>query len=169
MEQKNKRSRSVNYTSEEKHVLLNIILKYKAIVENKKTDAVSNEQKMLGWKKIAEEFNATSPNLQPRTVESIKKFYDNKKKEVRKEVAEEKKELLLTGGGTLPILKKDQNQDLILSIMDKTSVHGTQNIFDSDSVTTVVNRISEDEAIYVYELDADIIQEVSSFLRGFLN
>nr|CAI5827252.1 unnamed protein product [Callosobruchus analis] len=42
-------------------------------------------------------FNAQSPEIYPRSKEALKKYYDNIKKNVRKEVADEKREMFKTG------------------------------------------------------------------------
>lgn len=129
-----KRARSANFSSEEKILIINIITKYKDVVENKKTDTVSLNEKTAAWNKITDEFNAISPNNIFRTPESIKKFFNNKKKEVRKIAAEEKKEITLTGGGIAQKFVKDSSHDLVLSLINKKSVYGLNNPFDSDSL-----------------------------------
>lgn len=63
-------------------LLLNVINNFKNIVENKQTNAATWCEK-----------DTTSQNLEGhhRTKEALKKYYENIKKSVRKEVAEEKK------------------------------------------------------------------------------
>lgn len=80
MESRTKRARSANFSNDEKILLLNLISNYKHIIENKKTDHVSSEEKNVAWNKIATEFNASAPNNTYRGVETLKKFYDNKKR-----------------------------------------------------------------------------------------
>ncbi|KAJ8971787.1 hypothetical protein NQ314_000533 [Rhamnusium bicolor] len=100
-----KRIRTANYSLEEKNVLLQLVQKYKIIIENKKTDASSNAEKESIWRKIYAEFNSVAPNNIERDVTSLKKAYLNMKKTVRKEIAEERLSILKTGGGP-PELKK---------------------------------------------------------------
>lgn len=57
-----KRVRSRNYTSEEKATLINIIIKYKNIIESKKTDKVSWKDKNNTWEIIRNEFNSIAPS-----------------------------------------------------------------------------------------------------------
>ncbi|KAF5275094.1 hypothetical protein FQA39_LY07031 [Lamprigera yunnana] len=80
---------------------------------------------------------------------SLKKFYENKKKEVRKQKAEERKETILTHGGALPTLRKEPSQDIILGLIDPLTVVGDHNEFDSDSLgVPYVPKKSVDDVIY---------------------
>ncbi|KAI5693564.1 hypothetical protein M8J75_001472 [Diaphorina citri] len=54
-----------NLTNQEKTSLKECVLKYAHLVENKKTDAVSNKQKNEGWEKIAAEMRA-QPGVLPQ-------------------------------------------------------------------------------------------------------
>lgn len=58
--------------------------------------------KKIKWEKVASEVNASAVNTIIRTPEVLKRFYENRKREVRKIAAEEKKEVLATGGGSVP-------------------------------------------------------------------
>lgn len=53
-----KRIRSANTTTAEREVILQLVQKYKDIIENKRTDAVTSLHKEKVWQKIASEFNA---------------------------------------------------------------------------------------------------------------
>jgi len=56
-----KRMRSVNLTEYEKILLVELVLKYQSVVENKRTDAVSTGGTEEGWHQLtAEEFNSAS-------------------------------------------------------------------------------------------------------------
>ncbi|KAI4469770.1 hypothetical protein MML48_1g19026 [Holotrichia oblita] len=134
------RVRSVNFTESEKEVLVLIINKYKDIVENKKTDNVSNSEKTTAWQNIAKEFNSQSPNFVTRSVESLKKYYDNLKKGMRKRAARERSEMYKTGGG-----KADTNiskgDELLLSLINKKTIYGYESPWDSDQLEcTITNR-----------------------------
>lgn len=128
------KERAPNYTNEEKITLLNIISNYKNIIECKKTDTVTWKDKEVAWVKVTEEFNAICPNLIKRTKKSIQKFYENKKKEVRKAVSNNRNELLKTGGGKPePNNNNDPSQEILLNIINQKSVFGLKNNFDGDS------------------------------------
>lgn len=157
--EKKKRQRGANFTQREINLLLGLINQYKHIVENKKTDSIINEQKNAAWKTITEKFNAVCPEFMNRSTESLKKLYDNKKKEARKQKAEERKECLLTGGGLPPVMEKDDTQELILSLMDPLTVSGGQNEFDSDSVSIIVpKQIETIES--VFEINSQVCYQI---------
>ncbi|KAH1021639.1 hypothetical protein HUJ04_011132, partial [Dendroctonus ponderosae] len=120
-----KRQRSQNFCNDEKISLMDIIEKYKNIVENKKTDCISSNQKKKAWVQIANEFNAICPDSSFRDCNTLKKFYENKKKEVRKYVLHEKKHINATGGGPAFNMKKDICFDYILNMVNHKTVAGS--------------------------------------------
>lgn len=71
MESENKRKRSTNFTNNDKCVLINIVAKYKQVIENKKTDSVTAKEKGETWEKIALEFNSSGPSC-PRDTDCLK-------------------------------------------------------------------------------------------------
>lgn len=52
------RMRSKNFTEIEKEKLLEIVNNYNNIIENKKTDAVTVQEKIQAWKMVAEDYNS---------------------------------------------------------------------------------------------------------------
>ncbi|CAH1108457.1 unnamed protein product [Psylliodes chrysocephalus] len=136
----NKRKRSSYFTNNNKLILINIVAKYKHIIENKKTDAVTSSEKM--------EFNRLGTSC-PREVECLKRCYDNRKKLLRKSVACDQRELYKTGGG-LPEVekKKEPGDDLLLSILSKKTVVGMDNLNDDDAVLSDA-KLQEPETIEV--------------------
>ncbi|KAG5868040.1 hypothetical protein JTB14_001732 [Gonioctena quinquepunctata] len=130
-DEESKKKRSPNFIGREKSTLLNLIYTYKSIIENKKTDAVTRREKEDAWVKITSLFNASSPEGIPRAKDSLKKCYDNIKKNKRKEVAQEKTEIKKTGGGPETFIT-DVSTDLVLDIMNPKTVYGLSNMFDSD-------------------------------------
>jgi hypothetical protein len=55
------RKRAPNFTKPEKDSLISIVAQYKNIVENKKTDAVTCQEKTQAWFERTKKFNALSP------------------------------------------------------------------------------------------------------------
>lgn len=90
--------RSANFNSREEAVLLCLIKKYKAIIENKKTDSNNNKGKIECWKKIEAEFNSESGTVY-RDFQTLRKKYENIKKKTKKKIADEKCYIMGTGGG----------------------------------------------------------------------
>jgi len=66
-----RRVRSSNFTNCEKYLLTELCVKYKDMIDSKKTDAMSNKCKENEWGKLASEFNATSTGV-PRSVAQLK-------------------------------------------------------------------------------------------------
>lgn len=144
-----KRIRSANFTASEKYSFINIVSKYKDIIENKKTDQVSSQEKNAVWNKIAEEFNATTLAT-PRSTEALKNFFKNKKKDVRQQAAAEKLSIKKTGSGPPLLIKKDATDDLLLSIMNKKTIYGLPNAIDSSET---VPSTSRNEIVYEFSND----------------
>lgn len=127
-----KRSRGTNYYPDEMALLLSLVTEFKDIIENKKTDHVVWQEKNEVWKKIEAMFNARSPCGIFRSVESLRKHYENKKASVKKDLADEKIAILKTGGGSYT-RKQDPLRDITLSIVNEKTVNGLKNTYDCDS------------------------------------
>ncbi|KAL1492289.1 hypothetical protein ABEB36_012763 [Hypothenemus hampei] len=138
------RKRGQNYTAAEKDCLLNAVFVHKDIIENNKTDSVTWKQKESTWTEIGNIFNRKSPSGIQRTIESLKKYYENLKKEGRKTVAHNKLEIKKTGGGSAD-LQNSIHQDLLLSIINKKTIFGLVNPFDCDTENTTDNGQLEKE------------------------
>jgi hypothetical protein len=93
--------------------------KYKNIVSNNKTHAVSVEEKEKCWKRITEEFNSESPNGILRTQETLRRLFVNVVQTTRKIAAVERRDHYKTGGGTKQSITKDINYELVLDIIKK--------------------------------------------------
>ncbi|KAG5861793.1 hypothetical protein JTB14_003484 [Gonioctena quinquepunctata] len=126
-----KRTRSSKFSNNEKVMMINLVSKYKNIIENKKTNGVTNNEKIKAWENICQEFNAVSPGNTLRNKDVLKRFYENKRKESRKKVAETKMELKKTGGGPPPDENRDPFDDF-LSIVNEKTVSGLQSEFGGD-------------------------------------
>lgn len=79
---KRKRDRCVSFGADEKVVIANVCAKYKSILENKKTDGVSAKEKNEIWQKISDEINSASVHGTYRSPDVLKRFYENRKREV---------------------------------------------------------------------------------------
>lgn len=126
------RRRSPNFTKDEVHLLLYIAVGEKFVIENKKTDATTWKEKDEAWERICTAFNSQSPQNVWRNKDSLRKLYDNKKKELRKEAANSSYEVYKTGGG--PTYKEVSTDDeLLLTLVNNKTISGTFNPFDSDN------------------------------------
>ncbi|KAH7948673.1 hypothetical protein HPB49_000674 [Dermacentor silvarum] len=129
MEPVERRSK-VNFTEEERNVLVDLVSKYSSVLECKQTDAVSVHAKKKAWEKLTEEFNCRH-NVRPRTSKQLKKCWDNLKEKWHRAKAEDTREIFKTGGGT----PADSNMNEELQRVGAVASHMAtrlQNPFDSD-------------------------------------
>ncbi|XP_072400693.1 uncharacterized protein [Diabrotica undecimpunctata] len=104
-----------NYTEREKCLLLSIIEKYKNLIENKCTNALSTSEKNAAWEKVMLEFNASAES--PRTAKQLNTAYLNLKRATRQNIAQENIKKY-TDQKILDQLRKDE-------IADKKEIHAT--------------------------------------------
>jgi len=64
--------RSANLTAVEKEFLVELVLKYRSVLENKKSDAVTAKDKEAAWKLVEQEYNASTIQSGPRSVSQLK-------------------------------------------------------------------------------------------------
>lgn len=155
-----KQSRVPNFTVSEKlHLMRLIAEKHARVIEDKKTDRASAEKKENSWSQITDEFNATSSTGIKRTAACLKKCYENRKKQLRKTLAEEKKEIQLTGGGPPPKVLTNEVDDILMSILNKKTLVGLQNNFDNDAETSLPISLSHNNADVEFILEEGNHQE----------
>lgn len=131
MDKFEKRKRSGNFTTEEKNLLIELVEKYKGILENKKTNAVTQREKDSMWEKVSNIFNSQNLNV-PRSAESLKKLWHNQKQEARKAAAQNRQERFKTGGGPATLEATSDLVDKTISIISNKTVTGLGNLFGGD-------------------------------------
>lgn len=90
MESNNKRrARKGNFSHPEVQFLVDMIASRKHIIENKRTDSVTNSEKTKAWAEICTVFNAYSPNCY-RDVKSLRSKYDQLKMDAKRKMAQMK-------------------------------------------------------------------------------
>jgi len=112
------------------------------------TDAVSWKQKEDAWKSITNDFNSNATVF--REMHSLKKFYDNQKKNTRKIIAKNRSEVYKTGGGQIEAPAITSLDIATLEVMNATSVNGHNNDYDDDQVT-MTNGINLSDIQFEYE------------------
>lgn len=160
--------RAANFSKYEEQLLINLVEKYKNIIESKKSNAVTWKDKEKAWLKIECEFNNKNNDNTFRSAKHLKEKYNNLKKGTKKKFAIEKMNISKTGGGSYtPILVTDV--DLTIKEMLGAQVSGLQNSYDSDSQvmmidepleTNCVNKPSSSVSIssdndYMFEIEMD--------------
>lgn len=95
------RTRCPNFTQRETETLVSIAERYTSIIENKRSDALTCQQKDEAWAEIAQQFNQTCDFV--RTEKNIRTKYESLRKMVRKKSASIKKELCEPGNEPLEV------------------------------------------------------------------
>jgi len=76
-----KRIRGKNFSEQEEHVLIDLVLLKKDILQDKKKDAATWRRKAETWEQLAAEFRAQTGT--DRTCAALREKYDNMKKNSR--------------------------------------------------------------------------------------
>ncbi|XP_067133379.1 myb/SANT-like DNA-binding domain-containing protein 3 [Centruroides vittatus] len=98
MAENKKRSRQPDFSHRETEYLMELVEKYKHIIESKETNAVSLKKKTETWQNLTEEFNKF-PEVSKRDTKNLKVLWKNLKQKARKDVASNKRARMSTGGG----------------------------------------------------------------------
>lgn len=135
MDVNNKRVRACNFNKEEVRLLTELVTKHRSIIENKKTDAVTNKDKEAAWEKIARMFNASS-GLASRNAKTLKLKYESLKKEAKKKMAKHRQDLYKTGGGPSTVPDLDDVEENIVDIC--SNITGLEARNDSDNIIGMI-------------------------------
>lgn len=88
------RKRASNYTTREKEILISFVQNYITILENKKTNAVFNKEKLKCWEHLAREYNALQ-TTGIRTATQLRAAYEQMKKIAKQHKSEDKVDINL--------------------------------------------------------------------------
>ncbi|KAL3214143.1 hypothetical protein MRX96_007269 [Rhipicephalus microplus] len=83
------------FTREERELLVNLVTRHKAVIENKRTDALAKRAKDSAFEKLTSEYNS-QPGIRRVTVAQLRKLWDNEKSKWKKKRSEEKRNLYAT-------------------------------------------------------------------------
>ncbi|XP_075733096.1 uncharacterized protein LOC119161766 [Rhipicephalus microplus] len=75
-------------TREERELLVNLVTRHKAVIENKRTDALDKRAKDSAWEKLTSEYNS-QPGIRRVTGAQLRKLWDNEKSRWKKKQSEE--------------------------------------------------------------------------------
>ncbi|KAF2879569.1 hypothetical protein ILUMI_26594 [Ignelater luminosus] len=157
LKHKNESSRiwGSNFTKEEELSLLNIIAKYKNIVECKNSNKITTKQREEAWINIETEFNSCNRH---RTLHQIKSKFDNLKTAARKYAYCNKENLNITGGRPSGNLE-NVVYDKMLEIINNKTVIGLENPYDDDGRSSGVLLV---EPIEIVEEQSMVYEPVES-------
>ncbi|XP_066592951.1 myb/SANT-like DNA-binding domain-containing protein 3 [Prorops nasuta] len=136
--------RSPPYSHLEKRVFLEILKKYKNVIECKSVSAVNLRDKNFAWKSITEEYNINTLIDLKRNVHQLKKFWQNLKQQTRHNLSTERQSRYRTGGGPeMPEVSIDSEVlDILPSLMITAPVIASSN-FSSEQSLNVQEKVIE--------------------------
>ncbi|XP_065304931.1 myb/SANT-like DNA-binding domain-containing protein 3 [Dermacentor albipictus] len=117
------------FTEEEKDLLQDLINKYKDVIENKRTDAVSLSAKAKAWEILCAEYNSR-PFVRARDAKQLKNLWNNMKQRWKREKAKQIRDVMATGGGPPPQPIEDRLAQVEAVVPHLTT--RVPNPFDSD-------------------------------------
>uniref|UniRef100_A0A1Y1KNH9 Regulatory protein zeste n=1 Tax=Photinus pyralis TaxID=7054 RepID=A0A1Y1KNH9_PHOPY len=126
-----KKVRAANFTAKEEAILTSLVKQYEHVLECKKTDAVTNQQKTEAWSNVAREFNVVNDSHRSEAV--LKKKFENLKKRVKKKLSENKTYSMGTGGGPYKDTPLNDTEEGIKDILGPRA-EGFQSQFDGDAI-----------------------------------
>ncbi|KYN00509.1 UPF0439 protein C9orf30 like protein, partial [Cyphomyrmex costatus] len=83
----------------ERKVFLQILDKYKNVIEIKKSNATTLKDKDIAWSEICTKYNHSALICEEISVQQLKKLWANLKQSQREALTKEKQSRLATGGG----------------------------------------------------------------------
>ncbi|KAH8375586.1 hypothetical protein KR200_012050 [Drosophila serrata] len=132
-----KRARGKNFSDSEEHILLDLLKQHNAVLQIKKSDAVTWQKKKETWECIAVEFADRTGVSRPWT--ALRDKYDNMKRKSRNDIEPERRKTI---GGT-PSFSGSSLSEKVGDLTGITGGAGLENQFDSDGNYQLVNKAEE--------------------------
>lgn len=107
-------NKRIVYSDLDKQVFLEILKKYKHVIEAKGTSSSSLKEKSEAWALIMEEYNNSSLISTKRDVQQLRKYWSNLKTLNKNILTAEKQSRFLTGGGP----EKEINEEVDPNVLD---------------------------------------------------
>lgn len=162
--------RTPNFTYQDKKKLLMLIeKKYAAILENKNTNKVTIKEKDETWNAIEAEFNSTGTIIYYRNKDSLRRLYENIKKDLRKKMANEKANIIKTGGGSSYITIYDELEEILIRIINEKTLVGLKSKWDCDADDSPIPVKQNKNSSYVVYLDESTYNNVSNQFVPFMD
>ena len=116
------RKRKPKFLDNEVDILVSKIQEKSDVLFTRFSDTVSNKKKKMAWVEVQNSINATS--LVPRTLEEIKKKWDDIKRSTKKRAVEVKKDRTVTGGGSNEADPLTPMEEMVVSLIGEQKVYG---------------------------------------------
>nr|CAH7748884.1 unnamed protein product [Callosobruchus chinensis] len=135
------KKRATNFSANEESLLIELVKKYRNIIECKKSDTNALRRKTETWINVAKEFNSLS-GVVYREANILRSKYENLKKRAKYKFAEEKTYQSSTGGGPSQDVKIDAIDNSIKELIG-TQITGFTSTFDDGAEIIITNDCDE--------------------------
>ncbi|KAH8286097.1 hypothetical protein KR054_002569 [Drosophila jambulina] len=122
-----KRARGKNFSDSEEHILLDLLKQHNAVLQIKKSDAVTWQRKKETWERIAEEFADRTGVSRPWT--ALRDKYDNMKRKSRNDIEPGRRKTY----GDTPSFSGSSVSEKVGDLIEITGRARLENQFDSDA------------------------------------
>ncbi|KYN04954.1 UPF0439 protein C9orf30 like protein [Cyphomyrmex costatus] len=131
---KNK-NKAKHFTTIERKLFLDILKRYKHVIELKKNNFSALKSKDEAWSDITKEYNASQLIIQERSIQQLKKLWTNLKQNQRDALTKEKQARMATGGGpSITSVEIDPDISVIAPDLMKTAPTIYSSNFDSKEI-----------------------------------
>ncbi|XP_062602936.1 t-SNARE domain-containing protein 1-like [Saccostrea cucullata] len=139
MEEKKKKPR---FSEKEIDILVQGVKERSEIINSKFSDVVNNAKKKQSWIEIMEAVNAVS--FSRRTIDELKKKWDDLKRGTKKRASAVQRERTKTGGGKLKIVPLSSMEKEVVSVMGEERIFGFSAAVDTMNPQTPAKPSSAD-------------------------
>ncbi|XP_062620352.1 nuclear apoptosis-inducing factor 1-like [Saccostrea cucullata] len=123
------RKKKPRFSEKEIEILVQGVKERSDVINSKFSDMISNTKKKQAWVEILESVNAVS--FSKRTVDEIKKKWDDVKRGTKKRASAVQKERCKTGSGKLEIIPLSPMEEDIVSVMGEERIFGFSSYVDT--------------------------------------
>ncbi|XP_062621473.1 myb/SANT-like DNA-binding domain-containing protein 4 [Saccostrea cucullata] len=123
------RKKKPRFCEKEIEILVQGVKERSDVINSKFSDMISNTKKKQAWVEIMESVNAVS--FSKRTVDEIKKKWDDVKRGTKKRASAVQKERCKTGSGKLEIIPLSPMEEDIVSVMGEERIFGFSSYVDT--------------------------------------
>lgn len=157
-----KKQRKAKFTDRELESLVdNVSIQY-TVISAKFSDVLTNKHKIEAWRKVKESVNAVGTSA--RTVEEIRRKWDDLKSRTKKKASDHKKNIIGTGGGEPPADDLSEIEQKIIDLIGNTVVYGITGGIDTQAPVIITDDIASASTATESDIDddTDVHSKVSS-------
>jgi hypothetical protein len=110
----------MRFTSQEELLIVEFCNEHKHILDGNSSRPDVQKKKKEKWEEFVNQLNALNPTAARRTVEEVKKKWQNMKLKSKEKNAANKREIMKTGGGSSKAMLLSAAEELILTNLGDT-------------------------------------------------